>query len=103
MITRDNFAKIVNALDEFWNDKNEHLTALGIQENYFHDFADTILDTLEKEVDPKHTARDDKYAYDCGAYICDWLFSSSDLRKQCLTAADLYDYIVAKYQPIENA
>ena len=84
MITRESFTKIVNALDEFWNDKNEHLAALGIQENYFHDFADTILDTLEKEIDPKHTARDDKYAYDCGAYICDWLFYERLELKTCI-------------------
>ena len=102
MITKESFVSIVNALDEYWNDKIEHMEALGIGENYFNSFTDTIIDAIEKEIDPKHTARDDEYCYDCGAYLCEWLFGTGDFQEKCKTAEELYDYIIAKYQPLEK-
>ena len=96
MIAKENFVTLVEALDIFWNEKNSHLEALGIGDNYFHDFADIVMDVLEKEIDPQNTAKNDEYVHDCGAYICDWLFSSSKLREQCKTAAELYVYILSK-------
>ena len=101
MINKESFVQIIDALDEFWNEKNEHLRALGIEENYFHDFADTILTAIEADIDPKKTARDDDYCYDCGAYICEWLLGTGEFQEECKTAGELYDYIVAKYQPKE--
>ena len=35
MISRESFIAIVDALDEYWNDKIEHLKALYIYESYF--------------------------------------------------------------------
>ena len=103
MIDKKSFIEIVNALDEYWNDKIEHFTALGIGENYFNVFADKIIDAIEEDIDPKHTARNDEYCCDCGAYLCEWLFGTGDFQERCQTAEELYDYIVSKYQPTENA
>ena len=97
MISRDSFIEIVNALDEFWGDKIEHLNALGIGENYFNSFADVIIEAIEKDIDPKHTAREDEHCYDCGAYLCEWLFGTGDFQEVCPDAGALYDYITAKY------
>lgn len=98
MISRDSFITIVNALDKFWNEKNEHLVALGIFDNYFHEFADEILTAIEEDIDPKHTARTDDLTYDCGTYICEWLFGQGEFQETCPNAGALYDYIVAKYE-----
>ena len=103
MISRDSFIEIVNALDEFWGDKIEHLKALDLGENYFSSFADVITEAIEKDIDPKHTAREDEHCYDCGAYLGEWLFGVGDFQEICPDAGALYDYIVAKYQPQENA
>ena len=103
MISKDSFITIVNALDEFWHDKNEHLVALGISDNYFHDFADAILGAIEADIDPKHMARTDELTYDCGNYLCEWLFGQGEFQEKCPNAEALYDYIVAKYEATKNA
>lgn len=103
MISRDSFIEMVNALDEFWGDKIEHLEALGFGENYFSSFADVITEAIEKDIDPKHTARDDEHCYACGAYLCEWLFGTDDFQEVCPDAGALYDYTVAKYQQQKNA
>lgn len=97
MIAKDNFTTIMHALDLYWNEKHEHLQALGIYENCFEDILDSILTAIESDIDPKHTARDDEITYDSGSYLCDWLFAAG-IRDKCPTAADLYDYVAAKYQ-----
>ena len=103
MITKESFISIVNALDEYWSDKLDHLKALGIYESYFNDFTDVIIDAIEADIDPKHIARDDDLTADCGAYILEWLFGAGEFQEKCPDAGALYDYIVAKYQPQENA
>ena len=103
MIKRESFIKIVDALDEYWSDKIEHLKALYIYESYFNDFTDVIINAIEADMDPKHTARDDELTADCGAYISEWLFGTGEFQEKCPDAGALYDYIVAKYQPQENA
>lgn len=103
MISRDSFISIVNTLDEYWNDKIEHLEALGISESYFNSALDVILSAIEEDIDPMHTARDDDLCYDCGSYVCEWLFGTSKFQEVCPNAGALYDYIVAKYQSTENA
>ena len=103
MISRESFIEIVNILDEYWGDKIPHLEALGFGEAYFSFFADVIIEAIEKDIDPKHTARNDDLCYDCGAYLGEWLFGKGDFQEVCPDAGALYDYIVAKYQPQENA
>lgn len=104
MISKESFVNIMEALDEFWNDKVEHLRALDIHESYFTNFTDKIIAALEVDIDPKKTARNDEYCYDCGAYICEWLFGEGEFQEQCKTAAELYEYIVAtQIRQIENA
>lgn len=103
MISRNSFIEIVNALDEFWGDKIAHLEALGFGENYFSSFADVITEAIEKDIDPKHTARDDEHCCDCGSYVFEWLFGVNKFQEICPDAGALYDYITAKYQPKENA
>lgn len=98
MISKESFVKIVNALDEYWNDKAEILKKLDIHECYFHTFTDTIIDALEADIDPKHTVRNDDLVYDCGAYIIKWLFGEGEFQETCPTAESLYDYIQNKYK-----
>ena len=98
MISKENFVTIVNAFDEYWNEKAEALNKLDIYECYFHSFADTILDAIEKEIDPMQLAQTDELTYDCGAFLCEWLFSTGKFQEVCPTAESLYDYIVEKYQ-----
>ena len=97
MISKTAFVKIVNALDELWNEKGEHLHALGMDESYIATFADMIIEAMSEEIDPKHTARMDEAVMDCGDYICEWLFGTGEFQEICKTAEDLYDYIVNKY------
>lgn len=99
MISRDSFIAIVNTFDEYWNDKIEHLEALGISESYFNCAFDVIIDAIETDIDPEHTASKDDLCYDCGSYICEWLFGGGEFQERCPDAGALYDYIVAKYQP----
>ena len=98
MITRENFITIMNAFDEYWNEKLEALKALDIHECYFHSFADTILDALEAEIDPKKLARTDDLTYDCGAFLAEWLFGEGKLQEKCPDAGSLYDYICEAYK-----
>jgi hypothetical protein len=104
MISKESFVSIMEALDEFWNDKVEHLKALDIHESYFTNFTDKIIAALEEDIDPKKTARNDEYCYDCGTYICEWLFGEGEFQEKCKTAAELYEYIVAaQIRQVENA
>lgn len=95
MINKKSFVKIMNSFDEFWNDKNEHLKALGIYESYFSLFADVVLEALDADVDPEHNARYDELTMDCGSFISEWLFGKGAFQEKCPNAEALYDYIMA--------
>lgn len=99
MISKENFTHIMEALDEFWNDKADALKILGIQECYFTDFCDKILSAIDKEIDPYSKAREDKdeAVADCGSYLCEWLFGVEGFRDNYPTPALLYDYILSQY------
>lgn len=98
MITKTTFVALMNTLDEYWNDKAPLLSQLGIEECYFHSFADNFTDALDREVDPKRLARYDKYCYDCGSFIIEWLLGDSEFQEVCKTAEELYDYIMTAYE-----
>ena len=97
MISKTAFVKIVDALDELWNEKIEHLRALDMEESYIATFSDIITEAISEEIDPKHRARTDEAAMDCGDYVCEWLFGTGEFQEICKTAEDLYDYIINKY------
>lgn len=98
MITQASFVKIMDKLDEYYNGETwSALKTLGIEESVFTNLIDTITDIINEEVDPKHLARTDELTMDCGCYIHDWLFGSSEINEKCKTAEELYDYIAEKY------
>ena len=103
MITKASFVKIMDKLDEYHNGEIwKALQTLGIEENIFTNLLDTITDVMNEEVDPKHLARTDELTMDCGCYVQDWLFGSSEINEKCKTAEELYDYIIKKYSIVNS-
>ena len=99
MITKDNFIKIVDALDEYFNgDVAKALYALSISENVITDLMDNILSAIGREIDPQEKARTDEKVADCGDYLCSYLFSETEFQELCPTAGALYDYITSVYE-----
>lgn len=97
MIEKENFIKVMDALDELWNDKLEAMNALGISESYFMAFSDEIAEAIDRDVDPKHLARTDELTCDCGSYVIEYLIGEGEFQEVCPTAEALYEYIVNKY------
>ena len=104
MITKETFVTMVNAFDEYFNGEiYEALKTIGAQENNIDPIFDSMIDALDKEVDPKRLARDDDNTYDCGSYVCEWLFGEGEFQEVCKTAEELYDYIAARYESLKTA
>lgn len=98
MIEKASFIKIMDTLDAYFNgDILKAFDLLGIGENEINKHMDIIIDSIDKDVDPKQLARHDDFTADCGSFVCEWLFGVSDLQERCKTAGELYDYIVEKY------
>ena len=98
MIERDNFIKIMDTLDDYYNgDIAKAFEILGMSENNIHTHMDAIIDAIDADMDPKHLGRADNLTAFCGSYICEWLFGTGEFQEKCKTAGELYDYIVAAY------
>ena len=98
MIGRESFISVLDAIDAYFNGEIfEAFNTLGIAENKINDHIDAIIVAIDNDVDPKHLARQDENVLDCGSYIFEWLFGTSDFQEKCKTAGQLYDYIVAQY------
>ena len=99
MITKETFIKVMNELDAFYGETQALMEKFGFRDdNIIASSFDRIVDALDTEIDPKELARKDEISKDCGSYICDWLFGPSELNEKCPTAADLYDYIINRYE-----
>ena len=104
MITRENFIKIVDALDEYFNgDISKALYTLDMSENAITDLMDNILSAIGREIDPEERARTDEKVADCGDYLCSYLFSETEFQETCPTAGALYDYIISVYETRKEA
>lgn len=103
MIKRQNFINMMQAFDEFYDDKMlVAFNTLGMQECKIFYIMDQLLETLSRELDPYREAAVDDLTHDCGDYLCDWLFTSdSELREQYPTPGALYDYIISRYKETE--
>lgn len=100
---KKNFVTIVKELDTYYNgDIAEAFNKLNIYENRITHSMDLIIDALDEEIDPKHYARNDDLTYDCGSYLCEWLFGHGEFQEKCSTAEELYDYIAQKYLTAEK-
>lgn len=98
ILTRENFIKIVDAIDEYYCGEVALARAtLGIEECVTNELMDIILDAISETVDPKHIAVIDENTSDCGDYICAYLFTETEFQEICPTAGALYDYIKEKY------
>ena len=99
MINKESFIDIMDALDSYFNgDILKAFDMLGIYDNKINDNFDIIVDAIEKDIDPENLARTDPNTADCGSYICEWLFGTSDFNEKCKTSSELYDYIVTRYE-----
>lgn len=99
MITKESFVKIVNACDAYFNGEAfDALKILGMDENLINNYFDAIIDAVDNDIDPKHVARNDDFTYDCGSYVCEWLFGTGEFQEKCKTAEELYDYIIEQYE-----
>lgn len=104
-MTRENFIKVMNVLDEYFNgDLPNALEKLGIGEWCIDRYIDTFCDVIDNEIDPLGVAHLDENpaVRDCGSYINEWLFGKSDFNETCKDAGALYDYIAAQYENLKQ-
>lgn len=96
---KQNFIVIMNELDRFYGETWDHMKALGldVESNAFTVCVDNILESIDKEVDPKRLCKTDEYCYDTESYLFEWLFGKTEFSDKYPTASDLYNYIMDVY------
>lgn len=101
---KENFIKIIEALDEYFNgDFSEGMAKIGVQEIIVDNYMGSIVDALDAEIDPLKLGAKDKYTADCGSYICVWLFDENNqFHEVCPNAEALYDYISTAYENLRQ-
>ena len=103
MMKKENFVKIMDVLDEYFNGEiAEAFKLLNMGDNRISDKFDIIISAIDMEIDPLGLAREDELTVDCGSYVCSWLFSDTDFNEVCPNASTLYDYIVNKYHQLNQ-
>lgn len=101
---KENFIKIIEALDEYFNgDFSEGMAKLGVQEIIVDKYMDAILEALDAEIDPLNLGAKDEHTADCGSYLCVWLFDEDNqFHEVCPNAGALYDYISTAYENLRQ-
>ena len=99
MITKSTFITIMNECDRFYGETWDTMQKLGINTDCdpITRFADTVLEVIDKEVDPDRLAAEDKYCDQSESYLFEWLFGENEFNNICATAEDLWNYISAAY------
>ena len=98
-MTKENFVKALKIFDEYYNgETSKALTTLGIYENKITEFMDGFVDIVATTLDPQNKAKNDDLTYNCGCYVCAWIFGSDWLRDEYPTPEALYDYITIQYK-----
>lgn len=108
VITRESFCDIMEALDAYWT----HLRVLeGVLDVYFEkgmmvDIIDSVVDALEKELEPQFYDPELDFDIDEDPLIMRWLTGVESDRtvdgRLLETAGDLYDYLVEKKENVSE-
>ena len=102
-MTKENFTKALEIFDEYYNGEIfKAFTTLGINENKITQFMDEFVDIVAKTLDPQNKAKDDNLTYNCGCYVCEWLFGGDWLRGEYPTPEVLYDYVTIQYKEVNK-
>ena len=99
MMNKSTFITIMNEMDKFYNETWKSMEALGFNQdsNAITVGMDTILEAVDKEIDPKGLAKNDSYTKESGSFLFEWLFGETEFNNICATAENLWNYIGAAY------
>ena len=99
MMNKSTFITIMNEMDKFYNETWKSMEALGFNQdsNAITIAMDTILEAVDKEIDPKRLAKDNIYTEESGSFLFEWLFGETEFNEVCKTAGALYDFILNIY------
>ena len=104
MMNKSTFVTIMNEMDKFYNETWKPMEALGFNQdsNAITIAMDTILEAVDKEIDPKRLAKDNVYTEESGSFLFEWLFGETEFNEVCKTAESLYDFILHIYEEYET-